>query len=49
MIVDKIYCKYKYRGSWFVIARLKFENEYVTRPIQVSENIAKTIKVGDIL
>lgn len=49
MLVDKIYYKYKYMGSWFAILRLKIENEYVTRVVRMPEHRVKELKVGDIL
>lgn len=49
MIVDKIYSRYEYRGNWFVIARLKYEDGYVTRSVMMSEKKAKTIRVGDTI
>lgn len=48
-IVDKIYTRYKYRGNWFVIARLKCGNEYITRPIEMPESRAKQLQVGDTI
>lgn len=49
MLVDKIYYKYKYMGSWFAILRLKIESKYVTRVVRMPEKKVKELKVGDIL